>query len=112
MPGKGHRAASRQAKLRRRKRRGRGQPEIVAACPVQPVASESAEEPAVELELQAEPALEAKQPSPQPVRRLRQRAPAEPVPIYSYLGAELRHIGLLTTLIVAILVALTFVLRG
>ena len=112
MPGKGHRAASRQAKLRQRKRRGKGQPEIVAAGPVQPVASESAEESAVELEPRPEPALEARQSSPQPVRRLRQRAPAEPVPIYSYLGPELRQIGLITILIVAILVALTFVLRG
>ena len=50
--------------------------------------------------------------APAPVRRRRaRRATAGPDPAYKYLGSELKRIGVLITLLVAVLVVLSFVLR-
>ena len=49
-------------------------------------------------------------PSPRPSRRSRQLSQTGPLPTNPFLGAEFRQIGLITTLIVTILIVLTFVL--
>ena len=49
-------------------------------------------------------------PPPRPSRRLRQASQTGPLPTNALLGAEFRQIGLITTLIVTILIVLTFVL--
>ena len=124
MPSKGRKAASRQAQLNRKKRRGKGprQPEFQAA----PVMSQTAVETVVaepETEVPATSGDSTPQPQPEAApqtprvrsarRRGAQRGAAEdstPM-VYQYLGREIRQIGIITSLIVAILVGLTFVLR-
>ena len=122
MPSKGRKAASRQAQLNRRKRRSKNprQPEFESA-PVtsQSVASTAVAEPEIDETAEAEdstPQPEAARPASR-VRSGRRRggqrgAAAEASPlVYKYLGKEIRQIGAITSLIVVILVALTFVLR-
>ena len=122
MPSKGRKAASRQAQLNRRKRRSKNprQPEFESA-PVtsQSVASTAVAEPEIDETAEAEdstPQPEAARPASR-VRSGRRRsgqrgtaAEASPL-VYKYLGKEIRQIGAITSLIVVILVALTFVLR-
>ena len=110
MPNKSHRAASRQAQLRRRRRRGKGQPQVFAQGPTESKATADVSEPAVEPAIETEPLARV----PQPARRSRQQAAAEPMPVlaYRYLRAELRRIGVITALIFGILAVLTAVLRG
>lgn len=123
MPSKGRKAASRQAQLNRKKRRSKNprQPEFEAA----PVMSQTSVETAVaEPEIDEPDAVEDSTPQPEaeirPVPRVRstrrrsgsRAAASEQTPlVYQYLGREIRQIGIITSLIVAILVALTFVLR-
>ena len=111
MPRKGHRAASRQAQLRQRRRRGKGVAEEFDAGPSRP--TEPAQAPVAEAEppptREPAPSPEAR---PQQVRRSRKATVALTVPSYAYLGSELKRIGLITVLIVAILIVLTFVLSG
>ena len=114
MPRKGHKAASRQAKLRQRKRRGRSAAETFDAGPTESSAPSSTI--AVEPEAPAqstttEPAAQP-QTTPRPARRSRRATASEAVPVYRYLGGELKTIGIISGLIVAILIALTFVLGG
>ena len=72
MPSKGSRAASRQAQLKRKKRRGKGQPEVFAAGPIARPAS-AEEESSTDSVPQTQAAPLSAQPAPQPVRRSRQR---------------------------------------
>ena len=122
MPSKGRKAASRQAQLNRKKRRSKNprQPEFETA----PVVSQTAVETAVAEPVIDEPATvddsppeaEAVRAAPR-VRSARRRgaqrgaAGEAPPLVYKYLGKEIRQIGIITSFIVAILVALTFVLR-
>ena len=113
MPRKGYKAAVRQAQLSRKKRRGKGHPEVFAAGPVKPAATSPGAEHSDEDEIDMDLALEPIAPAPATATsRARQRATAAPVPTHAHLGAELRQIGLITTVIVAILAVLTVVLRG
>ena len=123
MPSKGRKAASRQAQLNRKKRRSKNprQPEFEAA----PVMSQTAVETAVaEPEIEEPATVEESTPQPEVTTRPTPRerstrrrggtrgAAAEQTPlVYQYLGKEIRQIGMITSLIVAILVGLTFVLR-
>ena len=123
MPSKGRKTASRQAQLNRKKRRSKNprQPEFEAA----PVMSRPAVETAVaEPEIDEPDAVEDSTPPPEAatrpaprVRSTRRRggsrsAAEEQTPlVYQYLSREIRQIGIITSLIVAILVGLTFVLR-
>ncbi len=122
MPSKSHRAASRQAQLNRRKRRGKVQHREFTAEPVPTEDGlEAADsDPAVETLAPPEPAEGAVAAATQTsgatastgtTRRARHRAASDSTRVYSYLGGELRQIGVITSFIVAILVALTFVLR-
>ncbi len=123
MPSKGRKAASRQAQLNRKKRRSKNprQPEFEAA----PVMSQTAVETAVaEPEIEGPATVEDSTPQPEDTTRQTSRvrstrlrggtrgASSEQTPlVYQYLGKEIRQIGMITSLIVAILVGLTFVLR-
>lgn len=125
MPKKGHRTASRQAQLSQKKRRGKGHSQVFDSGPGESSAATAVEEAAVagtveaaeETLQQSKPAVATARPSStpvhQPARRSRQRASTESTPaVYRYLGTELKRIGAITALIVAIIVALTFVLGG
>jgi len=97
MPSRGRRIAARQAQLGQRRRRGRGPSGI-------PTAS------ALGREAQAEPesattttALTETRLSPVP------RTESQPM-VYRYVGAELRRALILSGVIIAILVALSFLL--
>ncbi len=124
MPSKGRKAASRQAQLNRKKRRGKSprQPEFEPAPLVSRTAVETAiAEPEIDEPESVEgstPELQTEATTPAPrVRSARRRAgqrgaAADSTPlVYQYLGKEMRQIGIIASLIVAILVGLTFVLR-
>jgi len=111
MPNKAHRAAARQAQLRRKRRRGKGRVQEFDLGPSEAstaafVRGSLVAESEVPESTQALPA-----PTPGSVRRSRHQAEAEPMLVYGFLGPELRQIGIITSLIASILVVLTFVLR-
>ena len=114
MPKKGHRTASRQAQLRQRRRHGRGRAHDVdrehaqARPPLATVRSPAGEQP------RPAPAVAGATASPQSARRFRRQSAAEPrsALAYTYLGKELKQIGMITSLMVAILAVLTVVLRA
>ena len=111
MPSKSRRAASRQAEVRRRRKRGRGAPETFETGPTE------SQRVARIVEEEASGQQRPAAPSPagaavaRPARRARS-AEREEAPSYGYLGAELRRIGVITTLIAAILIGATFALGG
>lgn len=116
MPSKSHRAASRQARLSRRKRRGKPALQNFQAGPSQPTAV--AEPDDVSPRPASRPAATAtatqsRAAAPSPARaaaRSRRRAIQSGAESTRYLGRELRQIGFITTFIAVILAALTFVL--
>jgi hypothetical protein len=118
MPSKSRRAASRQARLNQRKRRtkGKDRQDTPLAAPPSPMTAR-AETPRATTEApaptpRASPTMTQAPEAPAPVRRRRaRRATAGPDPAYKYLGSELKRIGVLITLLVAVLVVLSFVLR-
>lgn len=115
MPSKAQRAASRQARLSRRRRRGKAAPQNFQAGPLQPSAVAEADEaeaprravrtPAVDQTAVATPSN-----ARTALRSRRRAAEVGSVNAYRYLGRELRQIGAISTLIIAILAGLTFVL--
>ena len=109
MPNKAHRAAARQAQLRRRRRRGKGRMQEFDPGPSESTTAAAVRDaPVAEVE-ESVSAPEVPVSTPRPVRRTR-RSEAEPIPPYRFLRPELKQIGIITSLIVAILVVLTFVL--
>ena len=116
MPSKAQRAASRQARLSRRRRRGKAAPQNFQAGPTQPSA---VSEPAT-----LSPGRSGRQASSfragettsassnaRPATRARRRSvDSSASNVSRYLGRELRQIGIITSLIAVILVGLTFVL--
>ena len=111
MPNKAHRAAARQAQLRRRRRRGKGRTQEFDPGPSESAAASAVREAPVAEAEDPESAQALPASTQRPVRRSRKQAQAEPIPVYGFLGPELRQIGIITSLIVTILVVLTFVLR-
>lgn len=115
MPSKSQRAASRQARLSRRKRRGKPALQSFQAGPTQ--RSADAESDA---ETQPQPShaptaaaqtQTATLTAPRTAMRSRRRASQAGSPnVDRFLTRELRQIGIITTLIAAILGGLTFVL--
>ena len=97
MPSKSQRAASRQANLRKRRRRGKGAAQTFEVGPAQStrVSEETEEEPRA---------------APRPAPASRQAEVAEAAPQYQHLGAELRRIGTATVIILAILAVASVVL--
>ena len=116
MPSKSHRAASRQARLSRRKRRGKPALQNFQAGPSQPTAvaePDDAPRPASQPSASAVAAQSRAATAPSPARaaaRSRRRAIQSGAESTRYLGRELRQIGFITTFIALILAALTFVL--
>ena len=111
MPSKSRRAASRQAEVRRRRKRGRGAAEAFDTGPTesQRVARIVEEEASGQPQTAAPSPIGAAMTRP---ARMARAAGRDEVPSYGYLGAELRRIGVITTLIVAILIGATFALGG
>ena len=116
MPSKAQRAASRQARLSRRRRRGKAAPQNFQAGPTQ---TSAAVEPAVDIpspSVRRAASISSPTTSTAPAEtrsasRARRRATdAGASNVSRYLGRELRQIGAITSLIAVILVGLTFVL--
>lgn len=128
MPTKSSKAASRQSKLSRKKRRDKPGPQQIDTGPI---VSEPSDEEAntavaeapVEVEATQAQAVAVAEATPEPETTprpaSRQRAARRPgrratdagdSQVYKYLGGELRQIGIITVIVAAILVALTFVL--
>lgn len=113
MPSKAQRAAARQAKLRQKKKRGKGSSQVFDPGPAE--SKRLAEKPVAEVEAEpqtevaASPAVAAPAPA-RASRRSRQPAVPEAAPVYTYLGGEVRRIGVITVGIAAIIFALTFVM--
>ena len=112
MPSKSSKAASKQAKLNQKKRRGKGAPAVTTAgiipTPLETETDISSPPPASTTIGKTQAGTDAG-PSHRP-RRAQLNNSGEAVAAPAYLNVELRQIGLLTGLIVALLVALTFVL--
>ena len=107
MPNRGRKRASRQAQLSQKKRRSRSGASSQAFA-VGPTQSREAAQPTPS----AKRAPVAATTAPAQAAPSRQRRPAaanSPI-VYRYLGRELRQIGILASLMVAVLVALSFVL--
>ena len=107
MPNRGRKRASRQAQLSQKKRRTRSGASS-QAFDAGPTQSSEAAQPTPA----AQRAPVAATPVPPQATPGRQRRPAAantPM-VYRYLGRELRQIGVLASLMVAVLVALSFVL--
>ncbi len=115
MPSKSHRAASRQARLSRRKRRGKPALQNFQAGPSQPTAVAEPDDvsPRPTSRPATATATQSRATAPSPARaaaRSRRRAIQSGAESTRYLGRELRQIGFITTFIALILAALTFVL--
>ena len=110
MPNKGRRAASRQAQLRRRRRRGRPRTEEFAAGPTALPQSDDADDSGEEAAATPAPVTPAPavQARPRTVRRARPGAAA--VAARSHLGGELRQAAIITAFIGVILAVLTVLL--
>ena len=114
MPNKAHRAASRQAQVKRRKRRGKARTQEFDAGPDESTVVATVVEPVVEDDVEPE-SVEQRAPARAaqvPVRRSRSRAVAEPAPTQKFLPGELRQIGMIATMVVVVLAVLTVFLRG
>ena len=112
MPNKAHRAAARQAQLRRSKRRrGKGRAQEFDPGPSESSTAAAVQDRITEEFGEPEPDQEVVVPKPRTMRRSRQAAQAGPLPTNTFLGAEIKQIGIITTLILTIIVVLTFVLR-
>ena len=116
MPSKAQRAASRQAKLSRRRRRGKGAPQNFQAGPTQ---SAAASETSIRTRTSptrqtsnsgiapATPSMSSSRAAPRARRRAADGGTSN---VTRYLSQELRQIGMITSLIAVIIVGLTFVL--
>ena len=112
MPSKGSKAASRQAKLRQKRRRGKGAEQDFDAGPsAADVAAR--EEAAAEADSRDVPSAKAVAAGPASTPGRSRRAPIDDtIPEYKHLGGELKHIGVVAMLILAILALLSFILGG
>ena len=125
MAGKSRRVASRQGELSRRRKRAQRGPSGIPATPARPQPQQNgggAAALAVEAAGSAAPAAVAQQSAPAPavaerpvpqsaVQTRRQGRPRGERPAaYNYVGSELRRIGILSTVVVAALIAISIVL--
>lgn len=115
MPSKSQRAASRQARLSRRKRRGKPTLQSFQAGPTQRSAdaesdAEAQIQPSRASTARAQTQTATLSTSRTAMRSRRRAAQAGSANVDRHLPRELRQIGIITTLIAAILGGLTFVL--
>ena len=111
MPSRGRKRASRQAQLSQKRRRSRSgaNTRTFDAGPTQPRDAAPPSTPSVP-STPATTAAAATAPTPAAPRRQRRQATPNTPMVYRYLGRELRQIGILASVMVAALVALSFVL--
>ena len=111
MPSKGKKIASRQAGLRDKKKRGKGAAQQFQVAPTTRQVDEEDGTPVAAPQGTAATTTASPQPTrtPRLTRRARQAA-VEEVGTYQYMGAEIRHIGVVASGILVIIVALSFVL--
>ena len=102
MPKKGHRAASRQAELQRRKRRGRSRTEEFAAGPTAPQTLDEDAESGAEAVPALQPVAVDVEPRPGTARRVRPGVSAAIAGAPSHLGGELRRATIIAALIAVI----------
>ncbi len=122
MPGKGHRTASRQAQLKRNRKGNKARPrrrqefdagpEESSAVVAAAVEEAEVEAPAASQTASTATAEAQAAPARQPRRRSRQTGSIESAVVYRYLGKELKYIAAISSVIIATLVGLTFVLGG
>ena len=112
MPSKGSKAASRQAQLRQKRRRGRGAEQDFDAGPsAADVAAR--EDAAAEADSKDTPSPRAVATRPSSAPSRSRRAPVDDtIPEYKYLGGELKRVGVVAVVILAILALLSFLLGG
>ena len=116
MPSKAQRAASRQARLSRRRRRGKAAPQNFQAGPTQPSAVADATADSTSPSVRQAASISARTPAAASAetrsapRGRRRAADAGTSNVSRFLGRELRQIGAISCLIAVILVGLTFVL--
>ena len=125
MAGKSRRVASRQGELSRRRKRAQRGPSGIPATPAQPQQSRGGVPAlAVETAGSAAPAAVAQQsaaaPAPAAAERPSNQNAVQPrgqgrprgerPTAYNYVGSELRRIGILSTVVVAALIAISVVL--
>ena len=108
MPSKGHKRASTQAKLRNKKRRGKAVVHNFKAAPVMPKVVDDTNEKATDDPILTEAVRSEMQPS-LPTRTNRGSTAQAPI-TYPYLSSDLRQIGIIASLILAILAILAFFL--
>ena len=113
MPNKAHRAASRQAQVKRHKRRGKTRPQEFDAGPGESAVVATVADPVVEddVELKSVAQRATARAAQAPARSSRSRAVAEAAPGQKFLAGELRQIGMIATMIVVVLAVLTVFLR-
>lgn len=104
MPKKGHRAASRQAQIQKKRRRG-SRTQVFDAGPSE--ADVAARQAHVDDDGEAAEATLAPRPAPAPARRPRVRVAADAAPTYPTIRPELTRIGILTFAVVVALAILT-----
>ena len=116
MPSKAQRAASRQARLSRRRRRGKAAPQNFQAGPTQPnaVAETAVDAPSPRVRqaasMSARTPVSASAETRSAPRARRRASDAGASNVSRFLGRELRQIGAISCLIAVILAGLTFVL--
>ena len=123
MAGKSRRVAARQGELSRRRKRVQRGPSGIPATPAHPQPQHNAggaSALAVEAAGSASPAAVAPAPAPAAAERqapqsaVQSRGQGRPrgerPAAYNYVGAELRRIGILSTVVVAALIAISIVL--
>ena len=110
MPSRGRKRASRQAQLSQKRRRARSgaNTRTFDAGPTEP--REPVPSTPTVSSAPAAAAAAAAAPAPAATRRQRRQAAPNTPMVYRYLGRELRQIGILASIMVAALVALSFVL--
>ena len=119
MAGKARRAAARQGELARRRKKGQRGPSGVPSSEPHPTQRTSnGSTPALAMEAAgavvsaataAEPEQRPQVAAPAAQPRVQGRQRGERPAAYNYVGTELRRIGVLATVVVAVLVALSFV---
>lgn len=114
MPSKGQRAASRQAKLSKRKRKSKpGGNQVFHAEPIIHTSSESndvEDGSTVIKDLDNNPDPKSSQPTKYNTRKFNKTGGTDVVPHYEYLSSELLRISIVSGIVVLVLVVLTFVL--
>lgn len=113
MPSKGQKVAKRQNQLRNRRRRGPGRAStqtFEAGPEVSTTAMDDEDGVGTEVATAATATVAEPNPAASRRRRARQAAEDQGSPAYRYLGGELRHIGIVTLVILVILAAATFTL--